>query len=110
MIGIMMEYGMRGDRLKALRESLGLTQGELAEELDISEPQIWRYENGESKPRGDVVIKFATLFGVSSDYLLGLTDNPGVHMDEELSPKERAAIVAWRRGQPLEAVKIIVGN
>ncbi len=105
-----MENGMRGDRLKVLRESRDLTQSELAEELDISEPQIWRYENGESKPRGDVVIKFATFFGVSSDYLFGLTDDPGVHVEGDLSTIERAAIAAWRRGQPLEAVKIIIGN
>jgi len=99
---------MRGDRLKALREARRLTQDDLAQALDISEPQIWRYENGESKPRGDVVIKFATFFGVSADYLLGLSDNPGINLDGDLSPKERAAIAAWRRGERFEAVKVIV--
>lgn len=105
-----MTNGMRGDRLKILREGRGLTQSDLADELEISEPQIWRYENGESKPRGDVVIKLATFFGVSSDYLLGLTDDPGMHIQGDLSLTERAAISAWRRGQPLEAVKIIIGH
>lgn len=105
-----MENGMRGDRLKLLRENKGLTQEELAETLEISEPQIWRYENGESKPRGDVVIKFATFFGVSADYLLGLTDDVRVHIDGDLSPAERAAISAWRRGERLEAVKVIIDD
>ncbi|HSS99933.1 MAG TPA: helix-turn-helix transcriptional regulator [Terriglobales bacterium] len=86
-----MENGMRGDRLKALRESRDLTQSELAIELEISEPQIWRYENGESKPRGDVVVKLATFFGVSADYLFGLTDDPGMHVEGDLSQDERAA-------------------
>lgn len=101
---------MRGDRLKLLREGVGLTQEELAETLDISEPQIWRYEHGDSKPRGDVVIKFATFFGVSSDYLLGLSDDPGIYIDGDLSPKERQAIAAWRNGKKFEAIKVITGD
>lgn len=98
---------MRGDRLKQLRDAMGLSQSDLAEQLDISEPQIWRYEHGDSKPRGDVVVKFATFFGVSSDYLLGLNDDPGIHIEGDLSPKERQVISALRHGNKFEAIKVI---
>ena len=99
---------MRSDRLKQLRENEGLSQEELAEQLGISEPQIWRYEKGESSPRADVLTKLATFFTVSADYLLGISDNPAVSLSGDLNHKESAVIAAWRHGEKLEAVKVIL--
>lgn len=101
---------MRGDRLKALRETEGLSQEDLADQLGISEPQIWRYEKGESAPRADVLTKIATFFDVSADYILGLSDTPGVYLTGELNSKERAVISAWRHGERLKAMRMIAND
>lgn len=101
---------MRGDRLRALRESARLTQEELATEIGSSEPQIWRYEKGKSKPGADVLEKLARYFNVSADYLLGVTDDPSENLSYELKPNEAAVIDAWRRGEKYEAIKVIMDD
>lgn len=65
------------ERLKALRIEKGLTQDELAERLNISRSTMAGYEAPSKKrvPDPDGLIKLATFFDVSIDYLLGHTDN-----------------------------------
>lgn len=101
---------MRGDRIKQLRESLHITQKDVSERLDISESQVYRYEKDEIEPRADVVVKFASLFNVSTDYLLGVSDELGYFYRDGLNTQERTAIAMWRRGERLEAIKIIAGG
>lgn len=101
---------MRGDRLKQLRESEGLSQEELAIQLGISEPQIWRYEKGESSPRADILTRLANFFGVSADYMLGISDNPVVSLLGDLTAKETAVIDAWRHGERAKAIKVIAND
>jgi transcriptional regulator with XRE-family HTH domain len=101
---------MRGDRLRDLREKQGKTQDELAEQLGIASLQIYRYENGKTRPDGDTVARIAVALNTSTDYLLGLTDDPipmGV-FQSKLSVKERAIIIALRQGLNYEAIKAIV--
>lgn len=71
-----MHMGMFGERLKQLRESLGLSQRELARLVGISPPNISRYESGKITPTEDVIRQIAEKLSVSTDYLLGLTDDP----------------------------------
>ena len=101
---------MRGDRLRKVREARGYTQEELAEHLNIGSLQIWRYENGETEPKGDVVAKIAQYLNVSTDYLLGLTDNPMGHTENDLTPKEQRVLAAMRHGDVVEAIKVIVSD
>lgn len=101
---------MRGDRLKQLRENVRLSQEELADQIGISEPQIWRYEKGESSPRADILTKLSSYFGVSADYILGISDNPVISLSGELSPKETAVISAWRHGDRSTAIKVIAND
>jgi len=101
---------MRGDRLKQLREGSGLTQEELAIRISSSEPQIWRYEKNDAVPRSDVVVRLASFFNVTTDYLLGVSDELGTYFRDDLKVPERAAIEAWRHGDKVEAIKIIVGD
>ncbi|MEG6585415.1 helix-turn-helix domain-containing protein [Dendrosporobacter sp. 1207_IL3150] len=62
----------QGQKLKELRISLSLSQEKLAEELGVSIKSIQRYETDKSKPDTYTLVKLATYFDVSSDYLLGL--------------------------------------
>lgn len=101
---------MRGDRLKDLREEMHVTQEDLAGRLGISEIQVYRYEKGTAEPRADVVVKFAEFFNVSTDYLLGVSDESGSYLNEKLKPKEARAISAWRRGARIEAIRMIADD
>src|SRR6185436_11356133 len=96
----------RRDRFKALRIEQGLTHEEIAERLDVGISSINRWENGKTAPKGEVVSQIATVLNVSTDYLLGLTDDPtGQLTMDDLSPMERKLIVAVRQGLIREAVK-----
>ena len=101
---------MRVDRIKEVREQLGLTQDELAERVGAEVLQIWRWENNKNKPSADWIANLAEALSVSADYLLGLSDEPNPSNMAVLSSKERAAITAWRKGAKLEAVKVIIAD
>ena len=78
-----------GERLKQLRENAKLSQMKLAYELGgISQPLIARYEKGDMFPSYPVLIKIADYFKVSTDYLLGRTDNPVAKMYEQAQTNE----------------------
>ncbi|WP_353096153.1 helix-turn-helix transcriptional regulator [Tissierella praeacuta] len=64
-----------GERLKLLREENSLTQSELAKKLNISRQSVSNYENGSRFPNDvQLLIKISTLFCVSLDYLIGLSN------------------------------------
>jgi transcriptional regulator with XRE-family HTH domain len=65
-------------RLKQLRKAKGLSQKKLGELIipPCTQQTIWNYENGNSEPNYATLSSFATFFGVSTDYLLGNTDDP----------------------------------
>ena len=52
------------------------TGGEIAAYLNMHRNVYWRYEKGEREIPVWAVIKLAEYYGVSTDYLLGLTDEP----------------------------------
>jgi transcriptional regulator with XRE-family HTH domain len=61
-----------GDRVKQLRENAGMTQAELGNLIGVSDRVLGYYESNERFPRKqEVIAKLATVFNVSTDYLLG---------------------------------------
>ena len=58
-----------GEKLSLLRKQRGMTQMELAEELDVSRQAVSRWEQGLSNPSTDNLVSIAQLFGVSIDAL-----------------------------------------
>lgn len=64
-----------GERLKELREERRLTQRELAETLGLNAVTYLHYEKDQRQPPLETLAAMAAFFGVSVDYLLGLTDN-----------------------------------
>lgn len=62
------------ERLKELRKAKGVTQKEMAELLGLTERSYRHYEAGEIDPPTKNTIKLANYFSVSTDYLLGLSD------------------------------------
>ena len=65
---------MFAERLKTLRLQAKITQKEISNRLEISQPTYQRYEKSEREPNQEMVQKIANLFNVSIDYLFGNTD------------------------------------
>ena len=61
-----------GGRLKVLRLQRHLTQSQLAERLGITKSMVSAYETAARCPSYEILIKLASLFGTTTDYLLGL--------------------------------------
>ena len=64
------------ERLKNLRIKNGVTQKAIAEGIGVTSVSVQRFEYGTAKPKLDTVIKLADFVNVSTDYLLGRSDNP----------------------------------
>lgn len=60
-----------GSRLKQLRVSKHLKQGQVAELVDVTKSTICTYETDARQPSYDILIRLASLYRVSTDYLLG---------------------------------------
>lgn len=58
---------------KELRKKAGLTQGQLAEKLDIGQSTVASWECGKTKPRADTLIKLSGILNCTTDELLGKT-------------------------------------
>ncbi len=67
---------MIGERLWDLRREAGLTQDDLAAVLNINKHSISSYERDKNEPPDEIKIAIAKYFGVSVDYLLGVTNDP----------------------------------
>ena len=74
------------DRLKELRGTR--SQSEVADLLGIKQNAWSRYELGAATPGADMLIQICTTFGVSADWLLGLSDDRG-----GVSPSEASELV-----------------
>lgn len=99
---------LRGDRLRGLRERRGWTQEELANEIGYTNKQVSRWESGSSDISTDALVKLSKLFGVTSDWLLGLVDDPNQRYQEsELSPIERKIVDAFRSGRLAKVLEIL---
>lgn len=61
-------------RLRTLIDESGITVRSLAKDLNVSVGVLSDWQNGNKTPRGDSIMKLTEYFGVTADYLLGLTD------------------------------------
>ena len=65
-----------GEHLKNIRQAKNLTQKQLGKAIGASERGIQNYELGISKPKYEVIIAIADYFNISTDYLLGRSEDP----------------------------------
>lgn len=63
-------------RLRKCRDKTGLPQIKVAIYCDITEKAYQNYELGTREPRLSILMRIAEFYGVSIDYLVGLTDEP----------------------------------
>lgn len=66
-------------RIRDLREDNDKTQQEIADFLGTSQTMYARYERGANELPIRHLIKLADYYGVSTDYILGRTNNPNIN-------------------------------
>jgi transcriptional regulator with XRE-family HTH domain len=73
-----------GERIALLREKHGMTQEDLASALGISRASLSHYETNRREPDHETITKIADYFRVTTDYLLGRTDDAGKQLDPDV--------------------------
>ncbi len=69
-----------GNTLKKLRLQEGLTQQQLADKLGVTKSVVSYYELQERYPSPEVLTKLASIFHVTTDYLLGIERSETVNL------------------------------
>ncbi len=67
------------NRLISLRLAKNILQKDISTDSNINLRTYQRYEKGERVPPADALLAIADYFDVSTDYLLGRTNNPNSH-------------------------------
>lgn len=80
-----------GERLRAARESLGISRSELAKQAGISSSMIAQLEEGEAQPSLGTLQRLARVLGISPCYLI-LEDPSLEEMLSSISPELRSLL------------------
>ena len=87
------------EKIKELAENQGISLNKLEEKLGYSRNTI--YNMRKYTPNSELIAEIADYFNVSTDYLLGRTDNPRIASDEQNDPAvdnlTQQAIVMFRK-------------
>ena len=67
---------MLGQRISELRKALGWSQVDLSKKLGVAKQTVSNWENENIQPSIDMLVRLSKIFGVSTDYLLGLEQTP----------------------------------
>jgi transcriptional regulator with XRE-family HTH domain len=103
-------YGYRSDfpkRLRKLLDGTGTTQDKLAESVGVTRQSVAQWKDGITKPDVHYLRKIAEFFGVSCDYLIGMTDVRSLETELQavakftwLSEEALSNIIAEKDGRP----------
>ena len=63
------------NRIKDLREDRDLRQLDVADAVGIDQRSLSNYETGKTNPDSETVVRLASFFGVTCDYLLGVSNH-----------------------------------
>ena len=67
---------MLGQRINELRRACGWNQVELAFRLNVTKQTVSNWEKDNIQPSVEMLVRISKIFGVTTDYLLGLDDVP----------------------------------
>lgn len=86
------------EKIKELAQNQGISLQKVAEDLGYSINYLYTLK--EKTPKSDRLQEIADYFNVSTDYLLGRTDNPAIAKDDKanayLGPAETELVAAFR--------------
>lgn len=98
----------RGERLREVRESRGMSQADFEQLVGVSHVQISRYEAGKTEPSLDIITRFAKALNITVDYLVGMVDKDNEYLNpQDLSPTEARLLDAFRRGDLRDAMDVL---
>jgi len=101
--GTSMEGKSISKKLKELREEKGYLQKFIADKIGVRSNTLSGYENGTRSPDPEMILKLAELYDVSTDYLLGRTNNRNNKtvddIDEELQ-ELLSEMNVWYKNEP----------
>lgn len=63
------------NRIKKLRKELGISQLELAKEMNVHQTAVSQWETGKTMPDISLIVKLSIYLGCCVEYLLGTSDN-----------------------------------
>jgi len=99
---------MLSSRLKSLRNSEGLSQQNIATLIGVSRQVYNNYELGKREPDYDTIMRFSEYYNVTTDYLLGKSDNPFLRMNGQIGVIEVRILGNIPAGIPIEAVEDVI--
>lgn len=97
-----------GERLKSLRENIGLSQVDFADKINISKQTLYKYENNLiTNIPSDKIEAAAKLGGISPAYLMGWESSP------DIKPAKRKGVIINVLGRvaagiPIEAIENVI--
>lgn len=80
-----MEKNIGMNRIRELREDRDLRQTDVASATGIDQKTLSNYETGKTNPDSYAIIRLAEFFGVTCDYLLGVSDKNLRNMNDVLA-------------------------
>ncbi len=83
---------MLGEQIKKLRMAKNISQVELADKLSVTKQSISNWENENIMPSIDMLIKIAEYFGVTTDFLLGLSEKHTLNTEGLSEPQISHAV------------------
>ena len=99
----------RGERLREAREKLGMNQQDFGQLLGVGGTQVSRWENDRSEPYAPSLEQMSIHLHVSTDYLLGLTDDPrSLYQNPDLNEEELRIVVTLRREGWFGVLKLLM--
>lgn len=102
---------MIGGKIAELRKACDMSQKELANKLSISPSTVGMYEQGRREPDLETVKKIASLFGVTTDYLLGLAKGGNTMLGKRINELRRASGMTQEElGKKLGVIKQTVSS
>ena len=92
-------------RLKELREQKGLSQDAFSKDIGVSQSTVGNWESGTRQPKMAVLEKIARYFAVSTDYLLGRSDESVLPQSDPTWINVLGRVAA---GIPIEAIEEVI--
>lgn len=74
---------MLSSRLRSLRENRKITQADVADRIGVARTTYAMYEQGKREPDLETINTIASFYDVTSDYLLGRTNQKQININKD---------------------------
>lgn len=82
-----------GERIRELRKRKKMTQADVARKVGVSSPTITQWENNQTAPKGDNLLKVSQVLGCTPDWLISGKGHPNdIHENAEAAPRLKGLV------------------